>query len=187
MADGSSLGERFGSLRHLAGRFFGAVSPGGPPPGDDDWARSLLLEGERDLWRRMSGPDRRHAVAVARESQRLLEQAGLQARRDVLAAALLHDVGKVEARLGTLARVAVTLAALVFGHDRLAGAGGSSGRGWLAPARRYLAHDRIGAKLLRDCGSEEFTIAWAEQHHLPPERWSVDPRIGWLLKAADGG
>jgi putative nucleotidyltransferase with HDIG domain len=185
MTDGGTAGGRFGTLRHLAGRFLGAVSPAGPPASDDDWALSLLLPGEQGLWRRMSGQDRRHAVAVARESQRRLDEAGMGARREVLAAALLHDVGKVEARLGTAGRVAVTLVAVVVGPDRLAGSG--SGGSWLEPARRYLAHDRIGGQLLRDCGSDPFTVAWAEQHHLAPERWSVDPRIGRLLKAADGG
>jgi len=187
MADRASGGGRFGSLRHLAGRFFGAVSPGGPPAGDDDWALSLLLPGELELWRRMSGADRRHAIAVARESQRLLDEAGEDARREVFAAALLHDVGKVEAHLGTLGRVAVTVAAVVVGHDRLAGTGRASRRPWLEPARRYLAHDRLGGELLRECGSDTFTVAWAEEHHLAPERWTVDVRIGRLLKAADGG
>jgi hypothetical protein len=187
MADGGATGGRFGTHRHLAGRFLGAVSPAGPPASDEEWALSLLLAGERGLWRRMSGPDRRHAVAVARESQRRLDEAGLGARREVLAAALLHDVGKVEARLGTGGRVAVTLVAVVVGHDRLAGSGRGTRGSWLEPARRYLAHDRIGGELLRDCGSDPFTVAWAQQHHLAPERWSVDVRIGRLLKAADGG
>ena len=187
MAEGRPAGGRFGSLPHLAARFFGAVTPGGPPAGDEDWALALLLPGERELWRRMSGADRRHAIAVARESLRLLDQAGKDARREILAAALLHDVGKLEADLGTMGRVAVTVAAVVVGHDRLAASRGAQRRAWLEPARRYLAHDRLGGKLLRECGSDAFTVAWAEQHHLAPERWTVDVGIGRLLKAADGG
>jgi putative nucleotidyltransferase with HDIG domain len=187
MTDGGGAGGRFGSARHLAGRFLGAVSPGGPPARDDEWALSLLLPGERELWRRMSGPDRRHAVAVARDSKRRLDEAGEDARREILAAALLHDVGKVQARLGTVGRVGVTVAAVVVGHDRLAGSGSGRRWAWLQPARRYVEHDRLGGELLRECGSDAFTVAWAEQHHLAPERWTVDVRIGRLLKAADGG
>jgi len=134
----------------------------------------------------MSGPDRRHAIAVARESQRLLVQIGEVANREILAAALLHDIGKVEAGLGTFGRVAVTLAAVAVGHQRLAHSDRGPMRAWLAPARRYLAHDRLGGELLRAHGSAAFTAAWAEQHHLPPECWTVDQRIGRLLKAADG-
>ena len=100
----------FGSWRHLTGRFFGALSPAGPPPEDEAWALSSLLEGEQRLWRRMSGPDRRHAVGVARDTVRLLGPD--EPPPEVVAAALLHDVGKVESSLGTFSRVGVTLAAL---------------------------------------------------------------------------
>ena len=93
----------FGSWHHLAGRFFGALSPAGPPADDEAWALSSLLEGEQALWARMSGPDRRHAVGVARDTVQLLQPASPP--RDVVAAALLHDVGKVESGLGTFARV----------------------------------------------------------------------------------
>ena len=109
--------EGFGSWRHLAGRFFGALSPAGPAQSDEEWALSSLLDGERDLWRRMSGPDRRHAVDVARETIRLLGPG--EPPREVVAAALLHDVGKVESGLGTFARVGVTLAAMAGGRSRL--------------------------------------------------------------------
>ena len=44
----------------------GLVWPGGPSAEDDGWAREQLTEAEADLWTRMSGPDRRHTVAVAR-------------------------------------------------------------------------------------------------------------------------
>ena len=66
------------------------------------------------MWRRMSGPDRRHAVAVARRVDDRLRGAN----RPVLAAALLHDVGKVDSGLGTPVRVVATLAGVV-GGDRV--------------------------------------------------------------------
>jgi hypothetical protein len=50
----------------------------------------------------------------------------------------------------------------------------------------YLTHDRLGADLLRVAGSEPLTVAWAGEHHLPPEQWSVDRATGDALKAADG-
>jgi hypothetical protein len=163
---------RFGSLRHLAGRFFGALSPAGSDPADERWALGLLGPGERELWRRMGGPDRRHAIAVARAAAGLL---GADPGREVLAAALLHDVGKVDAGLGTFARVAVTLASVALGPARLRGR-----------ARRYVEHDRIGGELLRAAGSDAVTVAWAEQHHLPPERWTLDRATAEALKEADG-
>ena len=165
---------------HLARRFVGALWPGGPPAADEAWARGQLLEGERALWARMSGPDRRHAVAVARRTATRL----VEPTRPVLAAALLHDVGKVEAGLGTLARVPATLVGTVVGRDRAGrwatGRGGARGR-----VGRYLCHDRLGAALLAAAGSDALTVAWAGEHHLPAARWTVPPAVGAALKAAD--
>jgi hypothetical protein len=48
-----------------------------------------------------------------------------------------------------------------------------------------LTHDQIGAALLREAGSDPLTAAWAEQHHMPAYRWSIGPREGQALKAAD--
>lgn len=172
--------EGFGSFRHLALRFFGALDPRGPAPAEEAWATGWLLPGEGELWRRMSGPDRRHAAGVARDVvARLGAEGGPPPGREVMAAALLHDVGKVESGLGTFARVGVTLAAIGLGRDRLAGRGGSR-------LGAYLTHDRIGADLLRSAGSDPLTVAWAGEHHLPPERWTLDRRLADALKAADG-
>jgi hypothetical protein len=154
---------------HLAGRFFGALSPRGPSSADEAWVASTLGAGELRLWSRMSGPDRRHAVGVAR-------RVGGAAPREVLAAALLHDVGKIDSGLGTLARVPATLAGLVA-RDSLA-----DGNGRLA---RYLRHSTIGATLLTDAGAHPLTIAWAAEHHLPPARWTIPVVWAEALKAAD--
>ena len=173
----------FGSLRHLAGRFFGALWPGGPRAEDEEWARRWLVDGEQRLWARMSGPDRRHAVGVARDTLRLLE-AGPPVGREVVASALLHDVGKVEAALGTVGRALVTAVAMVVGRGRLVS--GAGGGGWRRRARHYLAHDRIGAGLLEAAGSDPLTVAWAREHHQDPSTWSVERRLADALKAADG-
>lgn len=181
----------FGSFRHLAGRFVGALSPRGPSATDERWAQGQLLPGEKALWDRMSGPDRRHAVTVARQALALLEDGGPVPTRAVSAAALLHDVGKVESGLGTFSRVAVTLAAIALGRDRLAATppvavGAGRRPHWRRRVADYLTHDRIGGEWLREAGSDPLTAAWAEEHHLDPSRWSVDPRIAGALKAADG-
>jgi hypothetical protein len=201
-----SAAHGFGSPAHLAGRFFTALWPGGPPARDEQWALGLLLPGEQQLWRRMSGPDRRHGVSVARRAVQLL--GGGEAPREVVAAALLHDVGKVEAGLGTFSRVGVTLAAIAVGRERLVASGSSpagvgpvasghadaraddgrsmAGRGLRRRAAVYLCHDKLGGDLLRQAGSHELTVQWAEQHHLPPGAWTLDPRTACALKEADG-
>jgi hypothetical protein len=135
----------------------------------------------------MSGPDQRHALGVARETSRLLGSA--EVHRSVIAAALLHDVGKVESGVGTFARAGITSVAIVVGRSRV--------QRWAddrtEPRRlryrtrvgAYLSHDRIGAALLERAGSEPFTSTWAREHHQPPVSWTIDPVLAHVLKAAD--
>ncbi len=178
----------FGSWRHLTARFFTALLPLGPSSADESWALDHLCNGEQDLWRRMSGPDRRHAVGVARDTIRLVGPA--DARDEVIAAALLHDVGKVESSFGTFARVFVTFAALALGRTRVLRWAGDRADGARPSLRArvglYLTHDRLGAELLEVAGSQALAVSWAAEHHLAPELWTVDPSIGAALKAADG-
>lgn len=172
----------FGSFRHLAVRFFGALDPRGPSPAEEAWAEGWLLPGEVALWRRMSGPDRRHAAGVAREVARLLGRSP----REVMAAALLHDVGKVESGFGTLSRVAITLAAIGASRDRLTAPLPAGAPPWRIRVRDYLVHDAIGARLLQAAGSDPLTVCWTREHHQPPETWTVEPVFAGALKEADG-
>jgi hypothetical protein len=169
-------------LSHLVRRFVGSLRPGGPSATDDAWAVARMTPGEIGLWRRMSGADRRHAVGVAR---RVDADAGPSspADRPVLAAALLHDVGKIDSGLGPVRRAAATVAAMVWGYD--AARAWRRRRGPVGRVGRYLCHDDIGAELLAAAGSDALTIAWAREHHLPLERWTIAPDVGAALKAAD--
>lgn len=167
-------------LAHLSRRFFGSLRPGGPSSADQRWVDTVLQAGELDLWRRMSGPDRRHAVAVARRVERSL---GHEASAPVLAAALLHDVGKTESGLRTYGRVVATLSA------KLAGPATARewvrGRGFTRRVGLYLLHPDLGADRLAMAGSDPLTVAWAREHHLPPESWTLDRHLAEALKAAD--
>jgi HD domain len=140
---------------------------------------------ERVLWSEMSGPDRRHALAVAREVAASFGHGdGTAVPTAVLAAALLHDCGKVESGLGTFGRVAATSAVMVLGRERVAGWTTIEG-GWRGRFGRYVGHDVAGRRLLEGARSAPLVSGWAGEHHLPEDRWSVDPEIGRVLKAAD--
>ncbi|HEY2333254.1 MAG TPA: HD domain-containing protein [Acidimicrobiales bacterium] len=156
---------------HLARRFTGSLRPGGPAPGDERWVADQLDARELALWDRLSAPDRRHAVTVARATVAAL---GPETPRPVVAAALLHDVGKLDSHLRTPARVVATLSAMVVGRERVPGRMGS-----------YLHHDEIGADMLAAAGSDPLVVTWAREHHLPPSRWTITPRVANALKAAD--
>ncbi|MGC8511980.1 MAG: hypothetical protein ACP5P1_02940 [Acidimicrobiales bacterium] len=179
------MNQGFGSFRHLAGRFFGALDPRPPEPELDTWAQSFLTPAERSLWNQMSGPDRRHAIGVARQVEVALYTNRPAPDRPVIAAALLHDVGKVRCGLGTFSRVAVTLAAIVKGREALAAVPPQAPR-WRARIGEYLTHDAIGAAMLAGAGSDELTVTWAGEHHRHPDTWSTPPHIAAALSEADG-
>lgn len=165
---------------HLVRRFVGSLRPGGPSPADQAWVDALLQPGEDRLWRSLSGPDRRHAVGVARRVERAL---GHEASRPVLVAALLHDVGKVESGLRTYGRVVATVSGRVAGPD-MAHAWRRQ-RGFARRVGLYLLHAEIGGDLLALAGSDPLVVAWAREHHLPSEQWTVPAAVGAVLKAAD--
>ena len=165
---------------HLVSRFFGSLLPIGPSATDRAWVREVLLPAEVDLWERMSKVDRRHAAGVARRAERAL---GDEATRPVLAAALLHDCGKVVSGLGTYGRVVATLSVKLAGHDTAVA--WSETRGFTRRVGLYVEHPRLGADLLGLAGSAPLTVAWAAEHHLPPEEWTVPLAVGEVLKAAD--
>jgi hypothetical protein len=169
-----------GSASHLVRRFLGSLRPGGPGRHAETWVEARLLPGELVLWSRMSGPDRRHAVAVAQRVERAL---GHEATRPVLAAALLHDVGKVESGLGTYGRVVATLSAKVAGREMAAA--WRRQRGFARRVGLYLHHDQLGGDLLAMAGSDPLTIAWTREHHRPEAEWTVAPAVAIALKAAD--
>lgn len=165
---------------HLARRFFGSLRPGGPRPADVEWVKAVLSAAELRLWERLSGPDRRHSVEVAREVQRLL---GPEAGEPVLAAALLHDVGKLAAGLRTPGRVAATVIGMMAGSDTVSQ--WAEERGFRGRAALYLQHPQRGAELLSDAGSAPLVVAWARDHHLPPDRCRIAGDLAAALRAAD--
>jgi hypothetical protein len=128
------------NVGHLTRRFVGSLSRREPDAHREAWARSQLLAGELALWVRMSPADRRHSIEVARRFRAIVETPS----RDELAAALLHDVGKVECGLGTFGRVAATVV------------GPRTER-----FRRYHDHERIGVELLEAAGSTPVTVELA--------------------------
>ncbi len=165
---------------HLTRRFVSSLWPFGPSSKNDRWARSHLIDGEERLWAKMSPQDRRHSIGVARRVQQAL---GDDATRPVMAAALLHDVGKIDARLGTFLRVVATASAAIAGRE--------TAELWVKSVgitRRvglYLKHPSIGGDHLAMAGSDSFTETWAREHHLPEELCTLDSRLAQTLREAD--
>lgn len=98
MASGSST-------RHLVKRFVTSLSRRALSVEQLAWVRKHLLEDEFSLWTKMTLSDQRHSLVVAQRFVTLKPDA----QRDHVAAALLHDVGKIESNLGITMRVIATL------------------------------------------------------------------------------
>ena len=162
------------SAGHLVRRFLGSLAPRRLSEDEAVWVASHLLPAEADLWGRMGRADRRHSVGVARRAEAAL---GGDVARPVMAAALLHDVGKVESGLGTYGRVMATLSARVAGRDMAEA--WSQTRGMTRRIGLYLRHEEIGADMLRLAGSDPLTIDLVSRWSAPTEP------LGEALKAAD--
>jgi putative nucleotidyltransferase with HDIG domain len=155
---------------HLTRRFFGALRPGPPRATDREWVATVLSPAALALWNRMPNPDRRHSVAVARRVQHALASTPDADDPRWLAAALLHDVGKVDSGLGTYGRVVATLAGAAAGRDTAEA--WITRRGFTRRVGLYLEHPRLGADMIRVAGGPEEAAVWAAAHHTP-ETWDA--------------
>ena len=170
---------------HLARRFVGALRPGGPAAGDVAWVATVLDPGELSVWARLPGHDRRHAVGVARRVETALAATDQAGDRRWLAAALLHDVGKLDAGLGVVGRVGATLAGAAAGHGWADV--WSTKRGITRRVGLYLRHPELGATRIRVVGGQEEAAVWAGAHHTE-EAWpgtGFPPVVIDALVAAD--
>ncbi len=111
-------------------------------PADDDFARQKLTDLEYGLYGAMDVRDRAHSVLVAK----LLLDRHPAAHRNLVAAALLHDVGKSQLKFNAIHRILVHLAR-PRGLPQEPLAGGLRGALQL---REH--HEAIGARLLEEAG-----------------------------------
>lgn len=144
---------------HLMRRFVGSLSRTSPDKCDIVWVYESLLASEFDLWSRMAAHDQRHSIEVARRFIDLCPEAS----RDHIAAALLHDIGKVESHLGVLGRVVATIV-------------GSRGKKF----RVYHDHELIGLRLCRTAGSSAETLRVLDWSHIDAAN---DTIVGYLRQA----
>ena len=165
---------------HLVRRFFASLLPIGASAVDDAWAREQLTEAEQELWTSLARVDRRHSAAVARKVDAEL---GARATTPVLAAALLHDVGKTISHLGTFGRVVATLSEAAAGEDTARH--WIETRGFTRRVGQYVLYPELGVDLLRMAGSDELVLAWSREHHLSEEDWTVPVDVGRVLQRAD--
>jgi HD domain len=167
---------------HLAGRFTRALWPGPPRPDDLAWVGAILTPDGLVQFRRQPNHDQRHAIGVARDVQSRL--AGTEYADDPrwLAAALLHDIGKLDSGLGIYGRVVATVSASVAGRDTADA--WSESRGFTRRVGLYLRHADLGADRIRLAGEPEEAARWSAAHH-DPAKWAELPIPEAVVVALD--
>jgi putative nucleotidyltransferase with HDIG domain len=131
----------------------------------------VLTPPELSLWERLPRHDHHHTVEVARRVEAALAGTAHAGDSRWLAAALLHDIGKLQSGLGIYGRVIATLA----GRACPGQADDWRGRaGWRRRVGDYLRHDLIGGEMLRGADGRPEPAHWAEAHH---GRVPVDPAV----------
>jgi hypothetical protein len=170
---------------HLVRRFLRALWPGRPAAEDVAWVESILEPNELDLWRALPTHDRRYTIRVARQVERRLAGTEYAEQSRWLAAALLHDVGKIDAGLGVFGRSGATVVGAWAGSARLDRWAGKDG--FRRRVAWYRRHDERGADRIRVAGGRDEAARWAWAHH-HRDRWpeSGVPRpVAEALEAAD--
>src|SRR2546430_13409690 len=118
---------------------------------------------ELELWRSLPNHDRRYTVRVAKDVETRLAGTEYAGQPRWLAAALLHDVGKLDAGLGVVGRSVATVMGAVAGPARVDRWAETSG--FRRRAAWYLHHDDRGADRIRAAGGREETAPLASAHH----------------------
>lgn len=167
------MSRGFREVPHLVRRFVQTMMSGTPSVSDEDWAAGWLSPTEEALWRSQPPVDRRHTIAAARWVASSFD--GASPPRWLMAAALLHDVGKAQASLGVTGRCVATFLELLDVRQ--------------VPGRlgAYLSYTERGAAALADAAADPRVVAWAREHHLPaPKRSGIVPATdAELLARAD--
>lgn len=169
-------------LRHLSGRFARALWPGPPRADDLAWVESVLTPAGFVQFRRQANHDQRHAIGVARDVEARL--AGTEYAGDPrwLAAALLHDLGKLDSHLGVYGRVVATVSGAIAGRDTAEH--WSTSRGFTRRVGLYLRHADLGADRIRIAGEPEEAARWSTAHH-DPASWNELPIPEPVIAALD--
>ncbi|HEY42951.1 MAG TPA: HD domain-containing protein [Anaerolineae bacterium] len=130
----------------------------------------------------MSAADQVHGVSVLRS---LLARG--EGDPDLLAAALLHDVGKSQARLQLWERILIVLASWLF-PSRVRRWGENEHTGWQRPFVIAVRHPFWGAEMIRQAGGSQELIALVLRHqeNLPADSAREIDRLLIRLQEADG-
>ena len=164
-------------VRQFVGAWLARVSPEELREAD-----KVLPPGAQELFRKMSVPDQRHSLNV----MRTLRRAG-HSEADLLAAALLHDVGKSAAPVHSWQRAIIVLGKR-FAPGLLAWLTHGEPRGLRRAFVIHRQHMEIGAQWAAQAGCSALTVSLIRRHQeaLRREPQNEEERLLLALQQADG-
>jgi len=166
-------------IRYRVGQFFRALTA---RVSDEEVGRATraLMPEAQSLFRRQATQDQRHALAV----YHALQQAGYT-NSHLLAAALLHDVGKAATRLSAIHRSAIVLLGR-FMPGLLARLSRGEPGWWNRPFVIHARHAEAGAHWVEEAGCSPLTVALIRRHEdEPTDGLTEEDRLLAALQAAD--
>jgi hypothetical protein len=144
-------------------------------------ATRILTPQARAVFARQPPQDQAHALAV----YDTLVREG-HSSQDLLAAALLHDVGKAAAHLPAWQRGLYVLVEVFAPHLLARADRGQTGGRWRSISD-YARHAEIGARWAKDAGCSPLTVALIRGHEEQADSGeAVEGRLLSILQAADG-
>jgi hypothetical protein len=163
LAEGNRVALPRAELLCLVRRFIDSMRAPRLSLDDRAWVVSLLTRAELELWAGLGSHDKVHAVRVAKATRSKLAGTAYENDSRWLGAALMHDIGKLEANLAMHERAVATLAGrAVRLSTAMRWATGSLG--FIRRLGLYLSHGAVGAEMIRRAGGRPELAAWAEVH-----------------------
>ncbi len=169
-------------IRYRAWQFWQAVKARPFTEKSKQEIGAILSEGELKLFKRQNISAQQHSYRV----MRTLKSAG-QDNPELLAAALLHDVGMTEVKTVWWDRPLVVLVETLFPEKSVRWAEGDLSS-WRRPFVVRANHATWGAKAADGCGSSELTIELIRRHQDPhgeKSKGEFDEMLAWLQWADD--
>lgn len=165
-------------IKYRVGQGLGYLRPRRPASVDES-LRALLQPAEFGLLRGLSTADRAHHLSVYRR----LVRHGVS-DRELLTAALLHDVGKASGnmKVGLVHRTVAVIVASVA-PNAVRKIADPDGRRWRRIFWLIIAHPERGASMARSIGCSE-RVCWLIAHH---HDFSQSDKCLALLQRADEG
>ncbi|MBU0511191.1 MAG: HD domain-containing protein [Chloroflexi bacterium] len=169
-------------IRYRVRQFWIALGATRLNTSDLEPARAMLTTKQMALFTRLQASEQIHGLRVLQ----MLRAQG-ESHPDLMAAALLHDVGKCRLPLRLWERVLIVLGRRFF-PERVKRWGNGTPRGWRRPFVVAEWHPRWGAEMAREAGTSPLVVYLIREHQtdLPAEALdSLEGHLLSLLQKAD--